>query len=261
MAEDLTSAIEVENLSRSFGTRPALAGVGFQVQKGELFGFLGPNGAGKSTTLKILLGLLRADGGRVRVLGLDPVASPLEVRRRVGVLFEDCGHYSRLSVRANLTFFARLYGQDRSRVEAVLEAVGLSDRLDERAGALSKGMRQRLGLARSLLGQPEILFLDEPTAGLDPVSARSVRELVARFAADGGTVFLTTHLMEEAQELCGRVAFLKAGQLVAVGSPGQLIAENLPEGGSLEDLFVRLAGRTSPQTVEAPASETVPHSS
>ena len=195
------------------------------------------------------------------VLGLDPLTRPLEVRRRVGVLFEDCGHYSRLSVRANLTFFARLYGQDLARVETVLEAVGLGDRIDERAGALSKGMRQRLGLARSLLGQPEILFLDEPTAGLDPVSARSVRELVARFAADGGTVFLTTHLMEEAQELCDRVAFLDQGQLVALGSPGELIAENLPDGGSLEDLFVRLAGRTSPQAVEAPASETVPHAS
>ncbi len=243
-------ALSCHQVSKTFGPRRALDAVEFSVEQGELFGYLGPNGAGKSTTLRLLLGLLQADQGEMRVLGHCPRNEPLAIRRRVGVLFENAGHYPRLSVAANLRFFARLYGQNQERIREVLEAVGLESRSHDRVAVLSKGMKQRLGLARALLGRPEILFLDEPTAGLDPVSAAEVRSLIAEFAGQGGTVFLTTHLMEEAQELCHRVAFLKEGQLLEVGEPQRLIDHHLPEGGRLEQLFLKLAGRSPQQAVE-----------
>ncbi|MEW6278960.1 MAG: ABC transporter ATP-binding protein [Candidatus Eremiobacterota bacterium] len=240
-------------MSRTFPGRTALENLSFEVDEGEIFGFLGPNGAGKTTTLRILTGQLRPTSGSCRVLGLDPLRQGRELRRRVGVMFEDGGHYDRLSVRANLGFFARLYGAGPDRVERLLREFALWDRRKDGVEKLSRGMRQRLALARALVGSPEVLFLDEPTAGLDPVAARGVRSLVRSFCRNGGTVFLTTHYMEEASELCSRVAILDQGRLLALGTVEDLCRH--PEGKlTLEEVFVRTAGRRLVEAVEPPAN-------
>ncbi|MBI3928290.1 MAG: ABC transporter ATP-binding protein [Armatimonadetes bacterium] len=241
-------AIEVRELSRGFGARLALDRVSFQVPRGEVFGFLGPNGAGKTTTIRILTGQLRPDAGTARVLGYDSWRGGLELRRKIGVMFEDGGHYERLSVRSNLAFFARLYRAAEGRVEELLRLVALERRAADIVSSLSKGMRQRLSLARALVGSPQLLFLDEPTAGLDPLAARAVRDGIRDFAAAKGTVFLTTHSMDEAQQLCGRVAILEGGKLLACDGPEELCrAQGLPD---LESVFVQLAGRSLLDAVE-----------
>jgi ABC-2 type transport system ATP-binding protein len=248
-------AIEVRGLCRSFGPRRAVDGLSFAVAPGEVFGFLGPNGAGKTTTVRLLTGLLRPTSGEVRVLGLDPLTDSLALRSRIGVVFEEPGHYERLPVRANLAFFARLYGAPRARVQVLLEQMGLAGRAGDPVYRLSRGLRQKLALARALVGSPSLLFLDEPTSGLDPRAAREVRALIRAFCQDGGTVFLTTHLMEEAEELCRRVAILDAGRLVALGAPGDLALQHAPGAGrGLEEVFLRLTGRSLAEAVERTVS-------
>lgn len=219
--------IIVDSLSRHFGEVVAVDQVSLEVEVGEVFGFLGHNGAGKTTTVRLLNGVLAPDAGRVRVLGMDPVSDGPTLRMRTGVLTETPSLDERLTGRDNLEIYAELYGVPRetlsSRVERLLEDFELAHRADERVGGYSRGMKQRLALARALLHQPEILFLDEPTAGLDPVASHRVHELIARLSQEEQrTVFLCTHNLAEAQKLCSRVAVLEQGRLVAMGSPAEL---------------------------------------
>ena len=233
-------ALRVTGLTKRFGSRSACEGLTFEVGSGEVFGFLGPNGAGKTTTVRVLCTLLPPTSGSAEVVGI-PLASgnETEIRRRVSVLTEHPGLYLKLTVLDNLEFFAGLYGlprrHARERIEECAAAVGVADRLADVAGSLSRGLLQRAGLARALLPEPEVLFLDEPTAGLDPVAAADVREIIAGFRSRGTTVFLTTHRLEEAERLCDRVAIVNT-RLVSIGVPAELTASR--SSGALE---VRLA--------------------
>lgn len=219
-------AIEVTGLERRFGPTLALCGLDLEVRQGEVYGFLGPNGAGKTSTVRVLGTLLAPTSGEAEVAGVPvSAASGPELRRRISVVTENPGLYLKLSVEENLAYFAGLYGVRRGEVAArigrALAAVGLSDRRRDLAGALSKGLRQRVALARALMNEPQVVFLDEPTQGLDPVAALEVRELIVGLRARGVTVFLTTHRLEEAERLCDRVAILNT-TLRSVGSPGEL---------------------------------------
>jgi ABC-2 type transport system ATP-binding protein len=217
-------AIEVSHLYKNFGTRTAVEDVSFSVARGEVFGFLGPNGAGKTTTVRILSTLITPTSGSAVVAGIPLTkANEEEIRRSIAIMPENPGLYRRLSVAENLEFFARLYGiQDRdTRIKEALGAVNLSNRANDSTGSLSKGLRQRAALARTLLNNPEIMFLDEPTAGLDPVAAREVGNLIIALRERGVTVFLTTHLLDEAQRLCDRVAIMNT-KLRTIGSPDEL---------------------------------------
>ncbi len=219
--------IETESLARSFGPVRAVDGLTFQVREGEVFGLLGPNGAGKTTTVRLLNGVLRPSGGRARVLGLDPAQDGCRLRQQTGVLTETPSLYERLTARENLALFGALYAipePDLSRrVARMLEEFGLADRADDRVGEFSKGMKQRLALARALLHEPPLLFLDEPTAGLDPEASRQVTEMIARLSRrEGRTVLLCTHHLSEAQRLCDRVAVMDRGRLLALGTLEEL---------------------------------------
>ncbi|MEO8328363.1 MAG: ABC transporter ATP-binding protein [Candidatus Nanopelagicales bacterium] len=232
------SVIEVTDLQRRYRAKTgirrrstrdveAVRGINFTVERGELFGLLGPNGAGKTTTIKMLITLLLPSGGSANVLGYDVVRDAREVRRRVGYVFGgDRGLYDRLSGLDNLRYFAELYAiparEQRARIGELLELVGLTGRESERVEGYSRGMRQRLHIARGLLHRPEVLFLDEPSIGIDPVGARELRQTVSQLVEQGTTVLLTTHYMFEADELCDRLAVIAGGQIVATGSPDQL---------------------------------------
>lgn len=225
--------IEVEGLVHRFGERTALEGVSFTVGRGEVFGLLGPNGAGKTTTVRLLNGLYSPAAGRIRVAGFDPRTQGREVRLRSGVLTETPALYERLSAFENLRFFAVLAGMPENsiagRVMELLTFFGLQERARDRVGAFSKGMKQRLALARALLAHPEILFLDEPTSGLDPEAAQQVHALIAEVCrGEGRTVFLCTHNLFEAQRLCSRVAVMSRGRFKAVGSIDELRAQVAP---------------------------------
>jgi ABC-2 type transport system ATP-binding protein len=219
-----TAAIEVSHLTKNFGGRTALADVSFSVARGEVFGFLGPNGAGKTTTVRTLGTLITPTSGSATVAGipLEP-ENGVEIRRRISIMPESPGLYLRLSVTENLECFADLYEapDPGDRIGRALRAVNLTDRAHDACGALSKGLRQRVALARSLLSDPEVLFLDEPTAGLDPVAARDVHELITSLGRSGVTIFLTTHRLEEAERLCDRVAILTT-TLRTIGRPDEL---------------------------------------
>jgi len=237
-------AIEVRNLTREYNGLRAVDGISFTVEAGEIFGFLGPNGAGKTTTIKMLTGQLRPTSGHAWVMGCDIVRERQQLKPHIGVVFEYQNVYERLTGRENLNFTARLYGVDKSRVDEVMEQVGLADRSRDKVNKYSNGMKQRLLVARALLHQPQVLFLDEPTRGLDPGVARSIRGFVADLAKQGVTIFLTTHYMEEADQLCKRVAILNEGHIVAIGTPQQLKSEHGEGvGTTLEDVFIELTGR------------------
>ncbi len=219
-----TDVIDVRALTYTYPKteQPAVCGMDFAVGRGEIFGFLGPSGAGKSTTQKLLIGLLRGHGGQALVWGRDPVDWGPEYYRRIGVSFELPNHYLKLTGAENLRFFASLYNGDTLDPRYLLEAVGLGDAADIRVGRYSKGMQMRLTFARSLLNEPELLFLDEPTSGMDPVNARTVKDMILDLKARGRTVFLTTHDMATADELCDRVAFVVDGRIVALDNPAEL---------------------------------------
>jgi ABC-2 type transport system ATP-binding protein len=214
--------ISARDLAREFDGLRAVDGISFQVSRGETFGFLGPNGAGKTTTIKMLTAQLLPSGGDARVAGYDVRTQEREVQSRIGVVFELPNVYKRLSARDNLDFFARLYGVDAGQVDVVLERVGLSERADDATRHYSKGMVQRLLIARAILPRPEVLFLDEPTTGLDPEAVLNLHNLIRGLSAEGTTIFLTTHYMEEADSLCDRVAFIESGRLAAVDTPWNL---------------------------------------
>jgi ABC-2 type transport system ATP-binding protein len=236
------NTIEVKNLSRQFGTVKAVEDISFSVPEAEIFGFLGPNGAGKTTTIRMLTGQLRPTAGSARVAGCDVVTERTALKQRIGVVFEYQNLYERMSAADNLAFIADLYGAPRRRVGEVLAQVGLAERAREPIKSYSNGMKQRLLIARALVPNPAVLFLDEPTRGLDPGMAREIRAIVAGLAGGGTTVFLTTHYMEEADRLCARVAILDRGRIVALDAPSRLKAAYGGEHVTLEDVFLKLTG-------------------
>jgi ABC-2 type transport system ATP-binding protein len=237
-------AIEVYNLTRNYDGLRAVDGISFSVDPGEIFGFLGPNGAGKTTTIRMLTGQLLPTSGTAKVAGYDIVTERQKLKPRIGVVFDNQNLYERMSARENLVFNAHLYRVKKSRVDEVLTQVGLSKRASDKVQKYSNGMKQRLLIARSLLHKPEVLFLDEPTRGLDPHIARDIRGIVANLAKSGMTVFLTTHYMEEADQLSQKVAFLDQGHIVALDTPAQLKAHyGKDERTTLEDIFIQLTGR------------------
>ena len=255
------SILEAHELRRSFATTTgvlrrrtdpveAVRGISFHIDRGEVFGLLGPNGAGKTTTIKMLITLLLPTSGSATILGHDVVAEPRAVRRRIGYVFGgDRGLYERLSALDNLRYFAELYAvparEQPARIGELLELVGLAGRERERVEGFSRGMRQRLHIARGLLHNPDLLFLDEPSIGIDPVGARELRQTISGLREQGKTILLTTHYMFEADELCDRIAVIRQGELVATGTPAELKAR-VSAGSVLEvEVFDGLGGRLS----------------
>ncbi|AEH36226.1 ABC transporter ATP-binding protein [Halopiger xanaduensis] len=214
-------AITVDSLTKSYGQGSeatlALEDLSFEVREGEVFGFLGPNGAGKSTTINVILDFIRPTAGRVEVLGMDAQANSREIRSRTGVLPEGVETYDRLTARQHLEFAIESKGADDDP-ETLLERVGLLDAIDKKAGGYSKGMAQRLMLAMALVGEPDLLILDEPSTGLDPNGAREMRDIVREENARGATVFFSSHIMEQVEAVCDRVGILRDGEMVAVDS-------------------------------------------
>lgn len=214
--------ILTRGLTRYFEARPAVVDLHLEVMAGEVLGLLGPNGAGKTTTVRMLAGLLAPSAGEAFVAGHSVTKEPEKVRPKVGVLSENPGFYKRLTVRRNLRFFAELYGvRDSRRIDEVLALVKLSERAEDPVATLSKGLRQRLALARALVHDPQVLLLDEPTSGLDPEAAKEVRELLSEFSLAHRAILLCTHNLPEAERLCHRIAVLKT-KLIAVGTPTEL---------------------------------------
>ncbi|WP_315600491.1 ABC transporter ATP-binding protein [Abiotrophia defectiva] len=214
-----TSVIEVRDLVKQFKNQTALNHLDFSVESGEIFGFLGPSGAGKTTTIKILTGQLLASSGETKLLGKPTDALTQDIYQEVGIVTDNSGLYENVSVYHNMKFFADLLKVDKKRIDFLLERVGLAKDKKKLARRLSKGMRQRLVLARALLHSPKVLFLDEPTSGLDPATAQAIHKLLKEVQAGGTTIFLTTHNMEEATKLCDRVALLNDGKIVSLDTP------------------------------------------
>jgi ABC-2 type transport system ATP-binding protein len=222
-------AIRTDRLTRDFGAVRAVDHVSLEVPAGTVFGFLGPNGSGKTTTIRLLLGLLEPTDGRADVLGYDTRAEAAEIRLRTGALLEHPGLYERLSATDNLEFYGRVWrlsaAERAARIRELLTHVGLWERRGESVGTWSRGMKQKLAVARALLHRPALIFLDEPTAGLDPIASAALRDDLAALAAkEGVTVFLTTHNLAEAEKLCGLVAVIREGKLLALGRPDELRA-------------------------------------
>jgi ABC-2 type transport system ATP-binding protein len=215
-------AIDAENLTFRYGKLTAVDDISFSVAEGEILGFLGPNGAGKSTTIKILTGQLPPRSGKVAILGADVQKNSPDIQARIGVCFEEKNLYLNMTAVENLSFFADLFGIKNVDIEGLLHRVGLGDRAGDRVKNYSKGMQQRLMVARSLVNSPKVLFLDEPTDGLDPVSSQAIREIIKAEARRGAAVFLTTHDMHEADELSDRVVFLNEGRIYAMDTPENL---------------------------------------
>ena len=237
-------AIEAQNLTRDYNGHRAVDGINFAIEAGEIFGFLGPNGAGKTTTIKMLTGQLRPTSGTARVMGNDIVEDRQQLKPQIGVVFDSQNLYERLSARDNLRFYARLYRVKKIRVEEVLTQVGMHDRAGDKMKTYSNGMKQRILIGRALLHKPKVLFLDEPTRGLDPGVARDIRAIITDLVNQGMTVFLSTHYMEEADQLSNRVAIIDQGQIVALDAPERLKAKyGKDEDITLEDVFVQLTGR------------------
>lgn len=214
--------IQADQLNKRYKDLQALKDLSFEVREGEIFGFLGPNGAGKTTAIKILTTQIRPDNGSAKVMGHDVLKEPGKIRENIGVVFEDQNFYPRLTVTQNLNFFASLYGKNGNDVDRVLEHVKLAHKKKDEAQKLSRGLKQRLMIARALLPQPRLIFLDEPTVGLDPHVARDIRNIFKNLRKEGKTVFLTTHYMEEADELCDRVAIINHGSIVKMDTPENL---------------------------------------
>jgi ABC-2 type transport system ATP-binding protein len=215
------AAVDVEDLRKSYGETRAVDGVGFSIAEGEVFGVLGPNGAGKTTTVEILEGYRRRDAGSVRVLGYDPQDAPAEFRERIGVVLQSSELYPLFTVRECVALFAGYYGAPRD-VDETIDLVGLAEKRSARVKTLSGGQKRRLDLAVALAGDPELLFLDEPTTGFDPAARRAAWETIRGLRALGKTILLTTHYLDEAEQLADRVAVIRAGRIVAVGAPSEL---------------------------------------
>ena len=262
--------IQVDQLVHHYGVKLALNGMTFEVGEGEVFGLLGPNGVGKTTTIRLLNGLLNPSSGKMRALGLDPQHQGVDIRRRVGVLTETPALYERLTALENLQFFGCLAGMTaqacKTRIGELLEFFDLSERAHDRVGGYSKGMKQRLALARALLIKPELLYLDEPTSGLDPEVAKQVHDLILDVRLkDGHTVVLCTHHLYEAERLCDRMAVMGKGKVIAMGTLEQLRAQAAPEHRILftfltpinKDAFSTLKNQTGVEKIEAKGERTL----
>ncbi|CAL9422451.1 MULTISPECIES: ABC transporter ATP-binding protein [Streptomyces] len=236
-----TAAITVEGLRKRYGDVQAVDGVSLTVERGEFYGILGPNGAGKTTTLEITEGLRRPDEGTVRLLGESPFPRNPELLRRMGVQLQASAFFERLTAREQIRTFASLYGVPAERADAMLETVGLTEKAGTRENKLSGGQAQRLSIACALVHDPELVFLDEPTTGLDPQARRNLWDLLRAINDEGRTVVLTTHYMDEAETLCDRVAVMDHGRVLRVGAPSELVGEL--GAASLEDVFLQLTGR------------------
>jgi ABC-2 type transport system ATP-binding protein len=246
------TAIRVEDVTFAYGNLEAVRGVTFDVAPGEVLGFLGPNGAGKSTTIKILTGQLTPKSGTAQVLGVDVTADDPVMQAQIGVCFEEKNLYESMSGEENLKFYASLFGIKNVDTEDLLRRVGLADRAKDRVAKYSKGMRQRLMMARTLVNEPSVLFLDEPTDGLDPVSSQAIRRLIKQEAERGAAVLLTTHDMNEADELSDRVAFINEGKLYALDTPENL---KLKHGKRSIRVRTRGAGGVNEQVVSLDEGE------
>jgi ABC-2 type transport system ATP-binding protein len=239
------SEVQAEKLTKKFGNFIAVNQISFNVNKGEVFGFLGPNGAGKTTTINMLCTLMQPTEGKATVGGFDVVREADEVRQRIGVVTEKLIMYDRLTAIENLKFFGKLYdvpGEElNKRAEELVKLIDLWDWRNSKVGNFSSGMRQRLNFARALVHSPKILFLDEPTVGLDPATARNIREVIGKLNRDGCTIILTTHQMEVADQLSHRISIIDQGKIIALDTPENLKAKVGPEA-TLEDVFIELTG-------------------
>ncbi len=243
----------MQNLRKAYGTVVAVDGLDLEVRAGECFGLLGPNGAGKTTTIEICEGLLSADSGVVEVLGRTWQKDSDELKELLGIQLQDTKLAEKITVRETLTLYRSFYRKGRDPAD-VIALVELGEKRDARVGTLSGGQKQRLAIACALIGDPELLFLDEPTTGLDPQSRRQLWDLIGQFRSSGRTIVITTHYMEEAERLCDRVAIVDHGRVIAVGTPRELVESvdmsHLPPpeprrtSATLEDVFVSLTGRT-----------------
>jgi ABC-2 type transport system ATP-binding protein len=238
----VSSAIEVRGLTRRFGTFTAVDAISFDVTAGEVFGFLGANGAGKTTAIRMLTGLLAPSAGEARVAGFDVLTRPEEVRRRIGYMSQRFSLYDDLTVRENVTLFGGIYGladaELRDRGDAMLTELRLERARDQRVAALPLGWKQKLAFAVALLHRPGVIFLDEPTSGVDPITRRQFWEMIYRTAGGGTTVFVTTHYLDEA-EYCDRVSIMVDGRIAALGTPAELKSQF--SAATLDEVFLRLA--------------------
>lgn len=244
-------AIESTNLRKSFGDFEAVAGLDLVVPRGSFYGFLGANGAGKSTTIKCLTGLMKPTAGTFRLLGLDPVAEPVAVKKRIGVVPEDLGLFDRLTGAETLSFVGQVYGLDaaslRTRSTELLEVMDLMRSANELVADYSHGMKKKMALAAALLPAPRLLFLDEPFEGVDAVASRQVKELLSEYVRNGGTIFLTSHILEIVERLSTHIGVIHRGRLVAQGSLAELRAG--APGASLEERFLELIGADTAPTL------------
>ena len=244
----MTPIIDVKNLTKKYGDVAAVDHVSYSIEESEIFGLLGPNGAGKTTTILMFLGLIRPTEGTAVVNGADIIQNPLLARKNVGLLPENVGFYPNLTAKQNLSFYAELAEVPKetaaSRVEKLLGLVGLSENREAKVSTFSRGMRQRLGIAQSLVRDPKILILDEPTQGIDPEGTRDMRELIRLLSKEQGkTVIFTTHLLHEINRLCDRVAIMKQGAVIALGTIPDLRSQiNAQEGEDFEEVFLRYQG-------------------
>ena len=254
----MENVIEARNLTYSYGKVLAVDRISFNVKKGEILGFLGPNGAGKTTTFKMLIGLLKPKEGDAFILGMDIKKETKRIQGRIGVCFEYTNLYEELSAKDNLVLFADLFGIKNFDPINLLERVGLKGKENDKVKTFSKGMKQRVMVARALVNKPEVLFLDEPTSGLDPVSSEEIRSLILEEREHGATVFLTTHDMHEADKLSDRVAFINKGKIVALDTPlnlkqkfgkRALKVKVLKEDGALDDKTVLLDEKDTPEKI------------
>jgi sodium transport system ATP-binding protein len=234
--------MQCDSLTKKFGAFTAVDHVNFQVGDGEVFGLLGPNGAGKTTTMRLLSTLLKPTSGTATVAGYDLLREPQKIRASIGVLPEDTGLYDRLTPREHLLYYGRLHGMSagvlRKRADELLDIMELSERANTKVGDFSKGMKQKVALLRAFIHDPPVLLLDEPTAGLDVMSARSIQDFVERFRKEGKTIMISTHNMTEAQKLCNRVAIIDHATIVAVGTVAEL--QRRTSQKDLESIFVQL---------------------
>ena len=240
----MTAAVEIRDLTRRFGDLVAVRALSLRIEQGEIFGLLGPNGSGKTTTIRMLCGLLEPTEGSAMVAGIEVAKDPDRIKERIGYMSQRFGLYEDLTLEENLEFYAGIYGlsnaRRRSRMSEVVGFLGLEGRLNQLAGTLSGGWKQRLALGCALLHKPPVLFLDEPTAGVDPAARRGFWRTIGALAAEGTTVLVTTHYMDEA-ERCGRVGLMSQGHLIALGTPAEVAAQ--VGGATLEDAFITLQER------------------
>jgi ABC-2 type transport system ATP-binding protein len=245
MTTGVELALETQGLKKAFGDLQAVDGIDLAVPKGSFYGFLGPNGAGKSTTIKCLTGLLRPTSGQFRILGLDPIADPVAVKRRIGVVPEDLALFDRLSGAETLSFVGQVHGLDaasiRARSQELLALMDLTGAAGDMVADYSHGMRKKIALSAALLPAPRLLFLDEPFEGIDAVASRQIKELLSQFVRGGGTVFLTSHILEIVERLCDHIGVIQKGRLVAQGPMSEL-RSGAGVGKTLEEMFLDLVG-------------------